>query len=150
MLLLVGFQRWYDIYNNFRLFVKPEQQNRTHYFLFPHLAMKKSALGKAVDLTKKPSMSIAPSTWSHSGSTLTSRIYFPFESSIKKERSIRKTIRSAISGIPRTIKVLKEPKFLVLLVEAAEQDEKNEGIGIQSRLVRRTLDTSTSGYAIEA
>jgi hypothetical protein len=107
--------------------------------------MKNSAPGKAVDLTRRPSFSTAPSTsWSQSGSTLTSRIYFIFESSTKKKKSIRKMIRSAFNDVPRTIKILRKPEFVVVLVEDSEHDGKNEGV--ESTLVR---NTSTIGHALE-
>lgn len=92
----------------------------------------------AADLDRKPSLSTAPSIWSRSGSTLTSklnsRITFSFENRAKeKKKGLRQKIQSAFSDIPRIVEVPKEPEFVVVL---DEKDVVNEGV--ESIVIRNT------------
>lgn len=91
------------------------------------------------EIERKQSISTAPSTWSRSGSTLTSRlnkhISFPFETRSKKKKNICTQIRSVFTDIPRIVEVQKEPEFVVVLVED-EQDVENEEV--EAKLIRNT------------
>jgi hypothetical protein len=94
---------------------------------------------EAVDIERKQSISTAPSTWSRTGSTLTSKlnkhISFPFEARSKKKKNICTQIRSVFTDIPRIVEVPKEPEFVVVLVED-EQDVENEEV--EATLIRNT------------
>ena len=85
---------------------------------------------------RRPSLTPTPSTWSKSGSTLTSKmnvcIAFPFDGRAKKKKkSVHRLIQSAFTDIPRIVEVPLPPEFLIVL---DENDVVNEGV--ESIIVR--------------